>query len=88
MLAGDSDFEIKPTGGYERKVRSWGFPCLVSPFLTGNPSKGEPQVEHLFKRAMTSANYETMGLDELRQYVLTHRENIQAFHVYVDRFSF
>ena len=29
-----------------------------------------------------------MGLDELRQYVLTHRENIQAFHVYVDRFSF
>lgn len=34
---------------------------------------------------MTSANYQTMGLDELRQYVLTHRENIQAFHVYVDR---
>jgi hypothetical protein len=34
---------------------------------------------------MTSANYETMGLNELRQYVLTHRENIQAFHVYVDR---
>jgi hypothetical protein len=34
---------------------------------------------------MTSANYETMGLDELRQYVLTNRENIQAFHVYVDR---
>ena len=34
---------------------------------------------------MTSANYETMRLDELRQYVLTHRENIQAFHVYVDR---
>jgi hypothetical protein len=34
---------------------------------------------------MTSANYETMGLDELRQYVLAHRENIQAFHVYVDR---
>jgi hypothetical protein len=23
----------------------------VSPFLTGNPSKGEPQVEHLFKTA-------------------------------------
>ena len=34
---------------------------------------------------MTSPNYETMGLDELRQYVLTHREDIQAFHVYVDR---
>jgi hypothetical protein len=34
---------------------------------------------------MTSTNYETMSLDELRQYVLTYRENIQAFHVYVDR---
>jgi hypothetical protein len=34
---------------------------------------------------MTSANYETMELGELRQYVLTHREDIQAFHVYVDR---
>ena len=34
---------------------------------------------------MTSANYETMELDELRQYVLTHSEDIQAFHVYVDR---
>jgi hypothetical protein len=34
---------------------------------------------------MTSTNYETMDLDELRQYVLTHRENIQAFHVYIDR---
>jgi hypothetical protein len=34
---------------------------------------------------VTEANYETMELDELRQYVLTHRENIQAFHVYVDR---
>ncbi len=34
---------------------------------------------------MTSASYETMGLDELRQYVLVHRTNIQAFHVYVDR---
>ncbi len=34
---------------------------------------------------MTSANYESMELDELRQYVLTHRENIQAFHVYIDR---
>ncbi len=26
-----------------------GFPRLDSPFLTGNPSKGESQVEHLFK---------------------------------------
>ena len=34
---------------------------------------------------MTSANYETMDLNELRQYILTHRDNIQAFHVYVDR---
>jgi hypothetical protein len=34
---------------------------------------------------MTSVSYETMSLDELRQYVLTHRENIQAFHVYIDR---
>jgi hypothetical protein len=34
---------------------------------------------------MTSASYETMNLDELRQYVLKHRENIQAFHVYIDR---
>jgi hypothetical protein len=34
---------------------------------------------------MTSASYEIMSLDELRQYVLTHRENIQAFHVYIDR---
>ncbi len=34
---------------------------------------------------MTSPNYETMELDELRQYMLTYREDIQAFHVYVDR---
>ncbi len=34
---------------------------------------------------MTSANYEMMELDELRQYVLTHREDIPAFYVYVDR---
>jgi hypothetical protein len=34
---------------------------------------------------MTSASYETMSLDELRQYVLNHRENTQAFHVYIDR---
>jgi hypothetical protein len=35
----------------ERKVRSWGFPCLVALLLTGNPSKSAPQVKHLFKRA-------------------------------------
>lgn len=34
---------------------------------------------------MTSANYETMELGELRQYVFTHSEDIQACHVYVDR---
>ncbi len=34
---------------------------------------------------MTSANYETMELGELRQYVLTHSKDIQVFHVYVDR---
>ena len=34
---------------------------------------------------MTLISYETMNLDELRQYVLNHRENIQAFHVYIDR---
>lgn len=30
-------------------------------------------------------NYGSMNLDELRQYVLTHREDIDAFHTYVDR---
>ncbi|NER94901.1 MAG: hypothetical protein F6J86_13860 [Symploca sp. SIO1B1] len=34
---------------------------------------------------MTLANYNAMSLDELRQYVLTHREDINAFHVYIDR---
>jgi hypothetical protein len=34
---------------------------------------------------MTTANYDAMSLDELRQYVLTHREDLEAFHVYVDR---
>jgi hypothetical protein len=34
---------------------------------------------------MTLANYNAMSLDELRQYVLTHREDVNAFHVYVDR---
>jgi hypothetical protein len=43
---------------------------------------------HFFKTTMTSANYEAMGLDELRQYILTHRDEVRAFHLYVDRFSF
>lgn len=34
---------------------------------------------------MTAANYNAMSLDELRRYVLTHREDIVAFQVYVDR---
>ncbi|MBE9010725.1 hypothetical protein IQ250_10945 [Pseudanabaenaceae cyanobacterium LEGE 13415] len=34
---------------------------------------------------MTAINYHEMDLDELRQYVLTYREDIAAFHVYVDR---
>lgn len=34
---------------------------------------------------MTTANYDAMNLDELRRYVLTHREDIVAFQAYVDR---
>ena len=51
---GLGDWETGGLGDWERKVRSWGFPCLVSPFLTGNPSKGEPQVEHLFKTELNT----------------------------------
>lgn len=32
---------------------------------------------------MTS--FDAMNLDELRQYMLTHREDINAFNAYVDR---
>jgi hypothetical protein len=34
---------------------------------------------------MTLVNYQAMTLKELRRYVLTHREDIAAFHAYVDR---
>ncbi len=34
---------------------------------------------------MTTANYDAMSIDELRQYVLTHREDLEAFHLYIDR---
>ena len=34
---------------------------------------------------MNPINYETLGLDELRRYVLTNREDTQAFYVYIDR---
>ncbi|HLP90348.1 MAG TPA: hypothetical protein VK184_17400 [Nostocaceae cyanobacterium] len=34
---------------------------------------------------MTLTNYKTMNLDELRRYVLAHREDNEAFHAYIDR---
>lgn len=34
---------------------------------------------------MTNINYNKMELDDLRKYVLTHREDIQAFQSYIDR---
>lgn len=34
---------------------------------------------------MTLAKYQDMNLDELRHYVLTHREDTEAFYAYVDR---
>ncbi|BBC26456.1 MULTISPECIES: DUF6887 family protein [unclassified Pseudanabaena] len=34
---------------------------------------------------MTDINYNKMELDDLRKYVLTHREDIQAFQSYIDR---
>lgn len=34
---------------------------------------------------MTVAKYEAMNLNELRRYILTHREDVAAFHMYIDR---
>ncbi|HLO51544.1 MAG TPA: hypothetical protein VK211_24235 [Kamptonema sp.] len=34
---------------------------------------------------MTVNNYDSMSLDELRRYVLTNREDVDAFHQYIDR---
>ena len=34
---------------------------------------------------MTAINYNKMELDDLRKYVLAHREDIQAFQLYIDR---
>ena len=34
---------------------------------------------------MTAANYDAMSLDELRRYVLTHRQDDNAFHIYIER---
>jgi hypothetical protein len=34
---------------------------------------------------MTNINYNKMELDDLRKYVLAHRQDIQAFQSYIDR---
>lgn len=34
---------------------------------------------------MTSIDYDALSLNELRKYVLTHREDNQALHTYIDR---
>lgn len=34
---------------------------------------------------MTRGNLEAMNLDELRRYVLAHRDDVAAFQLYVDR---
>ncbi len=34
---------------------------------------------------MISTNYDEMSLDELRRYVLTHREDDRAFYTYIKR---
>jgi hypothetical protein len=34
---------------------------------------------------MTNIELEQMSLDELRKYVLTNREDTQAFYTYIDR---
>ncbi len=34
---------------------------------------------------MKPINYDTLSLEELREYVLTHREDTNAFYTYIDR---
>ncbi|MEG3435567.1 hypothetical protein V0288_00405 [Pannus brasiliensis CCIBt3594] len=34
---------------------------------------------------MKPIDYNTLDLDELRQYVLAHREDTRAFYTYIDR---
>jgi hypothetical protein len=34
---------------------------------------------------MKPINYDILSLNELRQYVLTHREDSKAFYAYIDR---
>ncbi|WP_425589514.1 MULTISPECIES: DUF6887 family protein [unclassified Microcystis] len=33
---------------------------------------------------MNPINYDTLSLDELRQYILTHREDTMGFYAYID----
>jgi hypothetical protein len=33
---------------------------------------------------MTAVNDDAISIDELRQYVLTHREDLDAFHAYIE----
>lgn len=33
---------------------------------------------------MTENSFESMNLDDLRRYVLSHREDTEAFHTYID----
>jgi hypothetical protein len=32
-----------------------------------------------------TTKFDAMSLDELRRYVLTHREDVEAFQTYIDR---
>ncbi len=34
---------------------------------------------------MIENDYDSVSLDDLRRYVLTHREDERAFHAYIDR---
>lgn len=34
---------------------------------------------------MSQPNFQSMSIKELHTYVLAHRENIEAFHAYVDK---
>ena len=36
---------------------------------------------------MSKLKYQTMTQKELRDYVLTHREDVEAFHAYVDKLN-
>lgn len=34
---------------------------------------------------MTKADFDAMNLNELRRYLLAHREDLNAFQIYIDR---